>query len=173
MIHAAWYRIAKVLAGMLLLISHASAQTYYKWTDERGTVHLSDQPPPGRVKVEERVLAPRPGREEHTAVPGEEAQPPAEPGPAQIVIAKQEVERLGANAVHIRGELENTGGSEARGVTVVVKAKDVGQGNPCLEREVTPTRDVLPPKARTTFEAEITDPCLLGEAPVEMSVNWE
>lgn len=158
---------------MILVASVAEAQTYYKWTDERGTVHFSDQPPAGQAKVEERVLAPQRSRPEAALETSKEPQPVTEPGPAQVVIAKQEVERLGANAVHIRGELENTGGSEARGVTVVVKAKDVGQGNPCLEREVTPTRDVLPPKARTTFEAEITDPCLLGEAPVEMSVNWE
>ena len=34
----------------------ASAQTFFKWTDERGVVHFSDSPPPRTRKVEERTL---------------------------------------------------------------------------------------------------------------------
>lgn len=158
---------------MVLLAGLSPAQTYYKWTDERGVVHLSDQPPAGREKVEERVLPARPSTKEPAEARVQEAPPVVEAGAPQVVIAKQEVERLGPNAVRVQGELENTGTGEARGVTVVVKAKDVGQGNPCLERSITPAQGVLPAKGKTTFEAEITDPCLYGEAPVELSVGWE
>lgn len=41
------------LSTLLLLASAASAQTIYKWTDARGTVHYTDDPStvPARVKV--------------------------------------------------------------------------------------------------------------------------
>lgn len=148
------------------------AQTYYKWTDERGTVHLSDQPPPGK-KVEERVLEPRRALAPPAdTAPRAETTPPSQ-GPAQVVVEKQDVVRVGGNAVRITGELKNTGGNVAENVTVVVKANDAVQGNPCLEREISPTAPTLAPGARTSFEAEITDPCLFGDAPVQVSVRWD
>jgi len=38
-------RRATVLAGALLLISSAMAQTYYKWTDASGVTHYGEQKP--------------------------------------------------------------------------------------------------------------------------------
>jgi hypothetical protein len=151
----------------------ASAQTYYKWTDERGTVHLSDQPPP-RGKAEERVLVPpRPAAPEVAETPAPAGTPEERREPAAVTIEKREVTRLGPNSVRVAGELQNTGGSPAERIAVVVKANDAVQGNPCLEREITPSTDRLAPREKASFEAELTDPCLFGDAPVELSVRWE
>ncbi len=158
---------------IFVLVGAALAQTYYKWTDEHGTVHLSDQPPPERAKAEQRVFAPRPSTQEPAQQPAEAANSRGEASSPQVVLAKQEVERVGPNAVRIRGELHNTGGGDAHGVAVTVKAKDVGQGNPCLERQIAPVDDALSANGKTTFEAEIADPCLFGEPPIEISVSWE
>ncbi|MCX8071356.1 MAG: DUF4124 domain-containing protein [Candidatus Binatia bacterium] len=163
---------------LLASASVALAQRYYKWTDERGVVHFSDHPPAGRQAAEERVLPPRPAATDAPTQPPAEAAAAATPqraqsGAARVVIAKQEVERLTPNSIRVSGELRNTGGSEARRVVLVVKATDAVQGNPCLEREISPAQDTLAPEGSTGFEAEITDPCLYGEPPVELAVRWE
>jgi len=162
-----------ILAAATFFGAVASAQTYYKWTDERGTVHLSDQPPP-RGKAEERVLVPpRPAAPEVVETPPRESTSEESGGPAAITIEKREVTRLGPNSVRVTGELRNTGGSPAEGIAVVVKVNDAVQGNPCLEREIAPSTDRLAPREKASFEAELTDPCLFGDPPVELSVRWE
>ena len=39
-------RIIALLSGLLLIAALASAQQVYRWVDENGVVHYSDQPPP-------------------------------------------------------------------------------------------------------------------------------
>lgn len=48
-----------VLLALCLLIAPASADLY-KWTDETGKVHYSDQPPPSTVKKPETIKQPKP-----------------------------------------------------------------------------------------------------------------
>jgi hypothetical protein len=47
-------RISTVLAVLLalMLATPVLGQSVYKWTDENGLVHYSDQPPPDRFKAE-------------------------------------------------------------------------------------------------------------------------
>ncbi|GIW46024.1 MAG: hypothetical protein KatS3mg077_3306 [Candidatus Binatia bacterium] len=162
-----------VIGATALLAALASAQTYYKWTDEHGTVHFSDQPPPRGKSVEERVMAPPPREAEAAAPTPAETRGEPTQGPAQVVIFEQDVEWTGPNAVRVSGKLRNSGGSPARQIAIVVKAADAVQGNPCLEREVAPSAQELPPRAEASFESEISDPCLFGHPPVELSARWE
>ncbi len=42
-----------VVLGTLGFAAPAAAQSAYKWTDEKGVVHFSDQPPPDEAKAEQ------------------------------------------------------------------------------------------------------------------------
>ena len=44
------------LSLILLLGSYAIAQTVYKWTDEQGVVHFSDNPPPRGQQFEKQDI---------------------------------------------------------------------------------------------------------------------
>jgi len=48
------FRVSIVLAALLALMLSVplQAQSVYKWTDEKGVVHYSDQPPPDQAKAE-------------------------------------------------------------------------------------------------------------------------
>ena len=52
-------RLAACL-GLLILALNAQAQGgLYKWVDEKGAVHYSDTPPPGR-RIEKAKILPQP-----------------------------------------------------------------------------------------------------------------
>lgn len=169
-----------VLAGWCCI---AHAQTFYKWTDDRGVVHFSDQQPANVNGLEERHLPPVPASEAATteapenpesqpAQPGASGAPVAQ-GPPQVVLISHETPRTGPSAIHVSGEVKNVGGEEARGVSVTITALDDTQGNPCLQQATT----VSPPTLRSgdsgSFDLDLDSPCLFGDPSVSITPAWE
>jgi uncharacterized protein DUF4124 len=154
----------------------ADAQTFYKWTDDHGTVHFSDVPPSNTKNVEERSLppaaaAPQDGGERPESV---EAKTPGVPeGPARVVLVSQHVPRTGPSAVHVSGKVKNVGGADARSVLVIVKAVDSTAGTPCLQEDVDVTPATLRPGETGDFDADIDNPCLSGGTPVDLTTSSE
>jgi cytoskeletal protein RodZ len=164
----------------------AIAQTYYKWTDNRGVVHFSDQAPVQQKGVEERQLAPAPpvsGEAESATQPAtanaegsnHEKKTEAAPGegPAQVVVVSRESPRTGPSAMHIHGEVKNVGGEDAQRVAVTISAVDSQQGNPCLHDEVPVTPSTLHPGETGKFDTHVDSPCLFGDAEVDVGPVWE
>jgi hypothetical protein len=161
----------------------ASAQTFYKWTDERGVVHFSDVPPATTQEVEERNLpsrpaaapsAPEPGEipatgEGKTGVPGAASFE----GPARVIVVSRRLPRTGPSAMHISGEVKNVGGEDAENVSVTISALDSGQGNPCLHEEVTVSPSTLRAGETGNFDIELDNPCLFGEPKIDIATTSE
>lgn len=164
----------------------ATAQTFYKWTDERGVVHFSDQAPVQGKGVEERQLPPVPpvseGAESSTQPATADTEgsnhakktdaAPTE-GPAQVIVVSRQSPRTGPSAMHIHGKVKNVGGEDAQRVSVTISAVDSQQGNPCLHDEVPVTPSTLHPGETGNFDTNVDSPCLFGDAKVDVGAVWE
>ncbi len=170
-------------SGLFCCYGIAAAQTFYKWTDDRGIVHFSDSAPVNTKNVEERSLPP-PGpakpQEESQGEPTEKGAPPdtkttsgTNEGPARVVLVSSRSPRTGPSAVHVSGEVKNVGGEDARTVAVIVSAVDVTAGTPCLHEELGVTPSTLRPGETGNFDGDIDDPCLSGGTPVDISTRSE
>jgi len=177
-----------MLGVMVICISGAaSAQTFYKWTDERGVVHFSDAPPPPRTGgVEERKLPPPSSQESALAEsPGAAAASATEPdaigkksaepgeGPAHVIIVSRQTPRTGPSTLHVLGEVKNVGGDDAHAVGVTITALDSSQGAPCLTQQVAVAPSTLRAGETGQFDIDVDSPCLLGEANVDVAPAWE
>lgn len=154
----------------------AGAQTFYKWTDDNGTVHFSDVPPVNTKNVEERSLPPAAGAPPDGGEKAESSEAKAagaSEGPARVVLVSQHVPRTGPSAVHVSGKVKNVGGADARSVLVTVKVVDSTAGTPCLQEDVDVTPATLHPGESGDFDAEIDNPCLSGGTPVELTTSSE
>jgi uncharacterized protein DUF4124 len=160
----------------------ASAQTYYKWTDDHGVVHFSDAPPADPKGVEERHLAAPPVAEapaKEAAVErapeaqgkGAVAEPPV--GPARVIVTSRKTPRTGPSALHVIGEVKNVGGADARRVAVTISAVDVTQGTPCLNEETTVEPSTLHPGDKGNFDVNVDSPCLFGDPSVDVAPVWD
>ncbi len=167
-----------MLAGVLFACSIASAQTFYKWTDQQGIVHFSDARPPDTKGVEERRLPAQPAAEPAPPESDAAASAPADTsagltGPARIVIVSQHTPRSGPSALHIFGEVRNVGGADARSVAVTISATDDTQGNSCLNEQAPVEPPTLHPGDTGSFNVEVDDPCLYGRPGVNVAPVWE
>lgn len=176
MTHArTWLTLAG--CGIVFWGGFANAQTFYKWTDDAGTVHFSDVPPANVKNVEERSLPPAPAApanppEGTSEEAKEEAKAPAaNEGPARVVLVSKHAPRTGPSGIHISGEVKNVGGAEARSVSIIVTAVDSTAGTPCLHQEVSVTPSTLRSGETGTFDAEINDPCLSGGTPIDIATS--
>ena len=167
-----------IIAGVLTVCCAASnAQTFYKWTDERGVVHLADEPPPDARGVEERHLpappipppAPADEGEEAKAAPAEAS---AKKGRAQVILLTHQAIRNGPNAAHVVGEVKNIGGENAATVEVMISAVDVTQGTPCLSEQAAVNPSTLAPGETGNFDVDLDSPCLAGGTPVNIAPVW-
>lgn len=189
------------LASALLLIScaAAAAQTFYKWTDDQGVVHFSDEPPAQAKHVEERKLPAVPAAasavsppEAATPEPGKEVTPPAKSetpsegdvpgtgapattftGPARVIMVTREAPRISPRALHIFGQVRNVGGVDAHRVVVTISAVDAAQGTPCLQEETPVVPGTLRPGEIGQYDVDVDSPCLLGEPPVDVEPVWQ
>jgi hypothetical protein len=171
-------RTRLILVGLALAcwLRIAGAQTVYKWTDDNGTVHFSDVPPSNTKNFEERNLPPAPAAPQDGGEKSESVEakaPGASEGPARVVLVSQHVPRTGPSAVHVSGKVKNVGGSEARSVLVTVKAVDSTAGTPCLQEDVGVTPSTLRPGETGDFDADIDNPCLSGDTPVDITTSSE
>jgi hypothetical protein len=57
--HATAERALIALAGLILAAGVAQAQTMYKWVDEKGTTHFSENPPPDDGKTKASKVEPK------------------------------------------------------------------------------------------------------------------
>jgi len=173
--HCVWLVAGAIAAGSTL----AAAQTFYKWTDERGTVHFSDAPPPQSNGVEVRNLPPPPaapakadgvteGKPEDSATDAGRKE-----GPARVVILSRRSPRTGPTTMHIEGKVKNVGGEAAQNVSVTINVADSGQGNPCLSQDVTVTPANLPPGQSGDFKVDLESPCLNGEPSLDVALAWD
>lgn len=174
-----------IIAGLLAACSATSrAQTFYKWTDERGIVHFADEPPPGAKGVEQRNLPVPPAGQPvpaDAAGDGEEAKSadaaakklPAGSGPAQIVLVSHQVIRNGPRAAHVFGEVKNVGGTDAEGVAVTLTAVDATQGTPCLDEQAMVNPSTVPAGETGNFDVDLDNPCLAGDTPVDVAPVWK
>lgn len=107
----------------LLVAGSAAAGTFYKWTDENGTVHFTSEPPNGRdyetVSIGDQVSGPSRTQSEpdpaQTRATADDVQMPRQAGPAPEVIAarcKQARENLFWLQSKRRIIVENDDGSE-------------------------------------------------------------
>jgi hypothetical protein len=166
---------------MMVAASPAAAQTFYKWTDNRGVVHLSDLPPSRGQEVEERHLRVPPVVTRPESEDGEEAAADSDPeasaaagdGPARVVMVSRKTPRTGPSMMHITGEVKNVGGKDAESVVVAVTALDSVQGNPCLDEEADVTPATLRPGQSGSFDLNLDSPCLFGNAKVDLQPVWE
>jgi hypothetical protein len=173
-----------IIAGVVAACCAASyAQTFYKWTDERGVIHFADEPPPN-TRAEERTLpvlpperpAPLAGDSEEATAASEDAptrKSQAGNGAAQIIMVSRQVIRNGPHAVHVIGEVKNVGGQDAGAVGVTLSAADAIQGNPCLNEQAAVSPSTLPPGQTGNFDVDLDSPCLAGDAPVDVAPVWK
>jgi uncharacterized protein DUF4124 len=187
-----------LLSGVMLCVltgwsAPIFGQTFYKWTDDKGVVHFSDSPPSRVPNVEERTLhvppvVAKPGdaADDAAAATGDQAKatdaasgaPTGESksvpqGPAKIVIVSAKKPRTGPSSMHITGEVKNVGGKDAQHVAVNVVAVDMTQGTQCLEQEAEVAPATLQPGGTGNFDVDIDNPCLFGEANVDVKPLWE
>lgn len=169
-----------LVLGMTLPWSvRGSAQTYYKWTDQKGIVHLSDQVPSGVKGVQERVMV-APARPVDSAPSGQDAAAPGAPaaaatggGPARVILESFQSPRTGPASMHVSGTVKNVGGTVADSIVVALSALDPGQGNPCFESDVSVSPSSLQPGEQAGFETDLNDPCLSGDAKLDAHPRWQ
>ncbi len=174
------------LAGWCTIAT--AQQTVYKWTDEAGVVHFSDQPPPKTTNVEERHLpappaAKQPGESAESdtgagaggAAEAEGSTPKSthEEGPARVIVVSHEAPRVGPSALHVIGKVQNVGGANAGRVAVTISALDNTQATPCLNEEAPVTPSTLRPGESGNFDVDVDSPCLVGEPSVDVTAVWD
>ncbi len=166
------------LATTVLFAAHAiGAATLYRWTDEKGTVHFADAPPPNVRQFKAETLPDAPP----TPVPPPEAGPAGEAkpagaeaaeGPARVVLTDQQAEAVGAAVQSFSGKVKNEGGAEAHDVSVAIVVAEPTQGDECLRNRIDVAPSDLPPGAEGTFEAQFSNPCFYGPTQADLRVEW-
>jgi len=178
-------RTAALCVLTLLAVPPAFAQTFYKWTDDRGVVHFSDAPPANIKNVEERAIsAPPVVRQSGEATPdagraavtgGAEGAPPeaAPTGPARVVILSRETPRISPSAIRVMGRVRNAGGEPASNVSVEVTVVDETQGTVCMQEQVDVEPTTLEGGKGGTFDVTLDNPCLFGAANLNIEPQWQ
>lgn len=177
---------------VLFLANLASAQTVYRWEDERGVVHFSDAPPRGAKNVQSRNMprVPKPAiRGTENSVPASEpdaakdekdveTEKPAgtaegTPSSARVEVKKQDVNPFGDATSEFTGEVENVGGSRADDVFVVIDVTETNQGAHCLQEEVDVSPSSLEPGEKGSFSITLSNPCFYGPIATSVRPEWD
>jgi hypothetical protein len=165
-----------VFALVVLLGSYAAAQTVYKWTDDDGVVHFSDNPPANGTQFEKRDVPPPPpppaeaggGAANMSGAGGEKFE-----GPARVILTKNDSFPRGDNSRHVIGVVKNVGGATASNVRVTAHITDA-EGNECASEDFSVTPSSLEPGASGNFDTTIDSPCFAdGGGSVDAAPQWE
>jgi Domain of unknown function (DUF4124) len=182
--HCLWVLGCSVVAWCAL----ASAQTFYKWTDDAGVVHFADEPPANAQGVEQRDLPAAPvvksriepaeengeaAAKEGTEAKAAKPEGPKPEGPARVILVSRQNPRTGPSAMHFVGKVKNVGGEAARQVAVTISAVDSTQGTPCLNEQTAVTPSTLGPGETGNFDVDVDSPCLYGEPNVDVAPVWD
>jgi hypothetical protein len=181
--------LVAVMGATLAAGAYAGAETVYKWTDAKGTVHFSDAPPPhgdeykGEYKKEDLPDAPppaagsdaasaeaTPAAAESGAAKSADGKAPA--GPARVVLTDHKAVALGPSLQSYRGTVKNEGGVEARDVAIHIVVTEPIQGAECLHDQIDVQPSTLPPGGVGTFEAEFDNPCFHGPTEAALQAQW-
>jgi len=186
----AHFKVVGCTLFLLVLGNLVSAQTVYRWEDERGVVHFSDAPPRDAKNVQARDLprAPKPAvqrvedpdaasedgtasdskkAENHNATADEE-----KPSAARVELKKQDVNSTGDATSEFTGEVENVGGLRANDVVVVIDVTETNQGDHCLREEVEVSPSSLGPGEKGSFSVTLTNPCFYGPIATDVRPEW-
>jgi hypothetical protein len=176
---------AVAVVGMLALASVSDAGDVYRWTDDQGTLHISDIPPPAGYHVQTQSLPKHQPRPTPAAAAAAAAAPtaagtpgatpggtPAAAGPADVVITSQDNESLGGAVHAFSGTVENKGGTAARDVAIALHVVSPAQGDECLDEEITVAAS-LKPGDKADFSADFEHPCFRGPTQVDMRPQWQ
>lgn len=181
---AGWSRLGSLgfVVSLSLTATPVGGQPVYRWTDQRGVVHFSDQPPPRGTKFELRDMPvpPTPAAVVGAEVPADAgvaeaaATPKAQPKTraARIEITEHETQPAGSGVQEFDGTVRNIGGSVAEDVVVIIRVTEPVQGAQCLREEVDVDPPTLPPDASGTFSVRLQNPCFLGPTTVDMRPDW-
>jgi hypothetical protein len=172
-------------AILLLVAGSVSAQTVYRWEDERGVVHFSDAPPRDAKNVESRNMprAPKPavrGTDDPSAAARGESednskidpQASATPSAARIEITAKDVIPAGEATNEFSGEVENVGGSPANDIVVIIEVTEPNQGAHCLREEVDVSPSSLDPGEKGSFSVTLSNPCFYGPIDPALRPEW-
>lgn len=164
----------------LALVSAASAQTVYQWTDEKGVIHFSNSAPPKGVDFQRREMPVAPPLASLPADTGAPAGAPDAgnaPGPkndgmARLVLEHNESVRDGPNGQTFTGDVKNVGSAPARDVAVQITVTDPVQGDECLRDEIAVRPSTLGPGQSAEYHGSFENPCFYGDAKVDLSPVW-
>lgn len=172
------------LAVLLPLGDRSEGQTFYRWTDERGIVHITDNPPQGVKYDTEQLKPPPPATDQKPAVAtdgsaaettdkdtatGEEK----EASPARVIIEEQTNRSAGGSTKTFAGKTTNTGGTEARNVAIEITVTETVQGASCLRQRISVSPSALPPGESGSFSARLDNPCFHGPTDVQLTPRWD
>lgn len=179
---------------LLLLGSVVSAQTVYRWEDERGVVHFSDAPPRDAKNVESRKMRASKPAIRATGDPSGAALEPegdskkdpqqteskkkpatadSASGAARVEIKEKDVSPVGEATNEFSGEVENVGGSRANDVVVIIEVTETNQGAHCLREEVDVSPSSLDPGERGSFSVTLSNPCFHGPIDPDLRAEWD
>jgi hypothetical protein len=165
------------LSLILLLGTYATAQTVYKWTDEQGVVHFSDNPPPRGQQFEKQDIPPPPPPPPTVAgaeagAPGTTSEEKFE-GPARVILTKNDSFPRGGTSRHVIGVVKNVGGAPAARVRITAHITDA-EGRACESEDIDVAPSRLDPGASGNFDTTIDSPCFAdGGGSVDAAPQWE
>lgn len=90
--------MTRYLPLLLCLLALPVCAELYKWTDENGKIHYSDQPPPANVKKSETIKAPKPVVAPPPTDGAKPATGPKTPAEQEMEFRKRRLESAEANA---------------------------------------------------------------------------
>lgn len=165
------------LSLVLLLGGFATAQTVYKWTDDQGVVHFSDNPPPRGQQFEKQDISPPPPpptaeRGSGASTSGTASEEKFE-GPARVILTQNDSFPRGGTSRHLIGVVKNVGGAPAARVRITAHITDP-EGRECDSEDIDVAPPTLEPGASGNFDTTIDSPCFAdGGGSVDAAPTWE
>lgn len=157
----------------------AGAQTFFKWTDQSGTVHFSDSPPPAGQTYEQREVGPlEPPVKGQAPLPGENTAEgdngggSESTGPSRVILTSKEAAPRGTESRHVVGSVKNVGGRPADRVGVTLRVVDAN-GQECTREEVNVEPTTLNAGQNGNFDTTVESPCFADGAMVDAQVHWD
>ncbi|HVN83969.1 MAG TPA: DUF4124 domain-containing protein [Candidatus Binatia bacterium] len=179
--HRGWVVTGLCAVGLTVSVCRrpAQAQTVFTWTDEGGTVHFSDSPPPAGQKYEQRDVGGGPAVKGQAPLPEANAPvtdgttnatPGEASGPARVVITSKEAIPRGPESRHVSGAVRNVGGRPADRVAVTLRVVDAS-GEECTSEDVNVEPTTLNAGETGRFDTTVNSPCLIDGGTVDVDVR--
>jgi hypothetical protein len=168
-------RTLSVVVLIVLAAGGAHAGTVYRWTDENGTVHFGDVPPPHVKQFQTQTLpdAPPPVAAGTPAEGTQKAgETPAATGAARLVLLDQHADAVSPGVQAIRGKVRNEGGSDAHDVSIAIVVTEPNQGEECMHERISVDPSTLAPGDEGSFDAQFENACFQGPTQIGLHAEW-